>query len=404
MARVCPFVPHMKLKEAFALAVHGKVDHRDQVGRFVFATVSEKQGTNLKIHYDGWSRKWDTWSDFNVELHRYAAAGSISKRQRHRFRDLKKGDYVDVNPSQRHPGWKCGEIRKVDSKSGQVQVGYESQGKTYLYWAHIDNAAEIAEFRSKSGTVHLTRAKQLVLTMRRKRFPRDSQETIINAYCIGGPLEVQDTQTQQWVAAKVIDCENNWIVVHFEGHPAKHDQKIHVVKHRMRLRHGHQHADGALTKELSVVVTELASLNWQLELMQPFQCTDSLYRCFAVAVFGDASKYTEVRDACRKRRKSSQNEDFISDFADIVTLEQLYKISVMVFDFDHHKKKLFLSFQKEQKTSRPKRMLLVRLCRTCYQIIKAEDEGEDTKWACKMCGLKNAKERVKCQACFTAVS
>ena len=59
-----PFSSHMTLQDAFKLKIHDKIDHRDQVGRFVFATVSEKQGTNLKIHYDGWSRKWDTWSDF----------------------------------------------------------------------------------------------------------------------------------------------------------------------------------------------------------------------------------------------------------------------------------------------------------------------------------------------------
>ncbi len=65
-----------------------------------YATVGEKQATNLKIHYDGWSRKWDTWSDFNLEIHRFAVAASIGKRPSHRFHQLKKGDYVNINPSQ----------------------------------------------------------------------------------------------------------------------------------------------------------------------------------------------------------------------------------------------------------------------------------------------------------------
>eukprot|EP00486_Rosalina_sp_Unknown_P003695 CAMPEP_0201577096 /NCGR_PEP_ID=MMETSP0190_2-20130828/23310_1 /ASSEMBLY_ACC=CAM_ASM_000263 /TAXON_ID=37353 /ORGANISM="Rosalina sp." /LENGTH=715 /DNA_ID=CAMNT_0048008757 /DNA_START=120 /DNA_END=2264 /DNA_ORIENTATION=- len=155
------FESHMQLQDAFKLKVHDKIDHRDQVGRFVYATVSEKQGTNLKIHYDGWSRKWDTWSDFQKEIHRFAKAGSISKRPAHRFKQLKKGDYVDINPTQRHPGWKCGEIRRLDQKSGQVQVVYESADKNYLYWAHLDNKFEIAEFTSKSGTVHATQVDML---------------------------------------------------------------------------------------------------------------------------------------------------------------------------------------------------------------------------------------------------
>merc|ERR1712129_514107 len=145
------FQSHMSLKEASRLTIHDKIDHRDQVGRFVYATVSEKQGPNLKIHYDGWSRKWDTWSDFHKEIHRFAKAGSISKRPAHRFNELKKSDYVDINPSQRHPGWKCGEIRRLDQKSGQVQVVYECAEKNYLYWAHLDNKSEIAEFPTMSG-------------------------------------------------------------------------------------------------------------------------------------------------------------------------------------------------------------------------------------------------------------
>eukprot|EP01084_Bolivina_argentea_P038454 71086_1 len=62
---IAPFPSHMTLEEANKLQIHDKVDHRDQVGVFVYATVKEKQGTNLKIHYDGWSRKWDTWSDYS---------------------------------------------------------------------------------------------------------------------------------------------------------------------------------------------------------------------------------------------------------------------------------------------------------------------------------------------------
>eukprot|EP01083_Nonionella_stella_P028071 77304_1 len=56
--KVPPFVSHMRIEDSMPL--------RDQVGRFLFAAVTEK------IHYDGWSHKWDTWSDFCVELHLFA--------------------------------------------------------------------------------------------------------------------------------------------------------------------------------------------------------------------------------------------------------------------------------------------------------------------------------------------
>ena len=248
--------------------------------------------------------------DFSGEIHRFAVAGSISKRRAHRFEHLKKGDYVDINPTQRHPGWKCGEIRRLDQKSGQVQVVYESMDKNYLYWAHLDNIAEIAEFTSKSGTMHATQLDILqkgdiggghaseqsgsmrsqrnngngdlgndqmgghqqghgmrrgglggrgggghnqdrsrsamgaapmdemeaFQRIRAKRFPRAPNERIANKYGIGDWLEVQDTQTLHWITATVIDRENNWIVVHFDGWPSKYDQKIHAVKHEKRLR------------------------------------------------------------------------------------------------------------------------------------------------------------------------
>ena len=144
----------MALWEAFVLMEHGKLDHRDSVGRFVYATVSEKRSeTNYKIHYDGWSRKWDTWSDFKKERHRFFRVGAVSRRPAHRFEQLKKGDYVDINPVLTHPGWKVGKIKRFDEKSGQVQVSYELGDKDYLYWTHLDNEQEIAEFASESGFI-----------------------------------------------------------------------------------------------------------------------------------------------------------------------------------------------------------------------------------------------------------
>lgn len=46
--------------------------YSDQVGRFCYATIVEKSGSNLKIHYPGWKKKWDRWSDWKKEIHRFA--------------------------------------------------------------------------------------------------------------------------------------------------------------------------------------------------------------------------------------------------------------------------------------------------------------------------------------------
>jgi hypothetical protein len=72
--------------------------------------------------------------------------------------------------------------------------------------------------------------------IRAKRFPRLPNEVLNNPFNAGDWLEVRDTQTGQWVAATVIDKENNWIVVHFDGRQSKYDQKMHCVKHEKLLR------------------------------------------------------------------------------------------------------------------------------------------------------------------------
>ena len=454
------FESHMQLQDAFKLKVHDKIDHRDQVGRFVYATVSEKQGTNLKIHYDGWSRKWDTWSDFQKEIHRFAKAGSISKRPAHRFKQLKKGDYVDINPTQRHPGWKCGEIRRLDQKSGQVQVVYESADKNYLYWAHLDNKHEIAEFTSRSGTVHATQVdmlqkqnqgggqqqgqydmnnnksmqqrpmqyqqqvvnqqqynaqqqqqqqynQQMMMAaaqqepmdemeaferIRAKRFPRYPNERIDNPYGIGDWLEVQDTQTHQWITATVIDKENNWIVVHFDGWPSKYDQKIHAVKHKKRLRalgSGLQETqeEKDIKEEMANFLKEVEQLNWKLvEVDADGNC---LYRCFGIEIYGDTERHMEVRNECCKYMRNHMNffQNFIPDFesrmkeketeyewgdhVDITALSELYNVRVRVFEYDKDQKKLYMSFDQgeHEETVNLPLILLARHRKKHYNII-----------------------------------
>jgi len=428
------FQSHMTLKQGKMLKIHDKIDHRDQVGRFVFATVCEKQGTNLKIHYDGWSRKWDTWSDFNKEIHRFAIAGSISKRRAHRFCELKKSDYVDINPSQRHPGWKCGEIRRLDQKSGQVQVVYECAEKNYLYWAHLDNKEEIAEFPTQSGLNHQINGQQQQILneqnkkkqkeivpiqdemeafarIRAKRFPRYQNEVISNKYGIGDWLEVQDTQTMQWITATVIDKENNWIVVHFDGWPSKYDQKIHSVKHEKRLRElggglAETQEEKDIKEEMASFLAEVQQMNWKLVVVDADG--NCLYRCFATQIYGDTNKQSFVRHECcqymRKNRKFFEN--FIPDFdqrmfekeqeyewgdhVDITALSELYNVRVRVFEYDKEQKKLYMSFDQgehEQTINLPL-VLLARHRQKHYNIIIDPEAVHNRP-------LGNAKDREK---------
>jgi len=157
--RAAAFPSHLSLDEAYQLQIGDKVDHRDELGRFVYAEVAQKQGTVLKIHYVGWSEKWDKWSDFKQELHRFAKAGAISQRPASSLLHLKIEDVVEMNPTHKHAGWRTGTVRKIDQKSGQIQVMYEFNGQQHLYWLHRDNAAEIKQ-NSGSGAKSFAQPQQ----------------------------------------------------------------------------------------------------------------------------------------------------------------------------------------------------------------------------------------------------
>jgi len=155
----------LSLDDILSLEVGDHLDHRDFAGLFASATVLQKDGLRIYLHYNDWTSKWDRWSDAEVELFRFAKHESVSKREGHRMADLEEGDYVDINPihtrpkyKRRHSGWKHAEIKQICD--GQIKVSYKvphgNPHKTYLYWVHLDNVDEVAPFTTKAGSVRLS--------------------------------------------------------------------------------------------------------------------------------------------------------------------------------------------------------------------------------------------------------
>lgn len=145
------FMGTLGFDECDKLQIGDHIDHRDDVGRFLLATIVDSDEYKVKIHYEGWNSKWDTWCDYKNETHRFAAPRSISRKPNTRFRDLKIRDYVDINPIQRHRGWRVGQIRRMDKYSGQAQIVYKEDGQEFLYWAHLNNPEEIAPFMTRAA-------------------------------------------------------------------------------------------------------------------------------------------------------------------------------------------------------------------------------------------------------------
>merc|ERR1712176_1085998 len=338
---------------------------------------------------------------------------------------------------------KCGEIRRLDQKSGQVQVVYECAEKNYLYWAHLDNKSEIAEFPTMSGLNQANqqqlfkeqqpkksvpqkpqkqekqKPKEMIIhdemeafaRIRAKRFPRYANEVIANKYSIGDWLEVQDTQTTQWITATVIDKENNWIVVHFDGWPSKYDQKIHAVKHEKRLRElggglAETQEEKDIKEEMASFLAEVQQMNWKLVVVDADG--NCLYRCFATEIYGDTNKQSSVRKECCQYMRANQDffQNFIPDFdqrmkekeqeyewgdhVDITALSELYNVRVRVFEYDKDNAKLYMSFDQgeHEETVNLPLVLLARHRQKHYNVIVDPECVHDRP-------LQNAKHRAK---------
>ena len=145
---------NLTLHECKRLIVGSMIDFRDNKGQFHGARIIEKEGqTRFYIHYED-NHEDNEWCDCKkslFELNRFAKYKSISNRPAHRLKNVKIKDYVNINPIGRHPriGWRLGIIRKIDNKSGQIQVAYQRYDGShwYNYWVHRDNVNEIAEGR-----------------------------------------------------------------------------------------------------------------------------------------------------------------------------------------------------------------------------------------------------------------
>merc|ERR1712129_470693 len=97
------FTEYLSMRQADALKIGDKVDHRDDAGRFIKSTVLGRRcGTELRLHYDGWSSKWDSWCDYQIDLHKFALSRSISRCPRVRGKHIEEGMFVDIKPSYRH--------------------------------------------------------------------------------------------------------------------------------------------------------------------------------------------------------------------------------------------------------------------------------------------------------------
>ncbi|ETO27576.1 hypothetical protein RFI_09556 [Reticulomyxa filosa] len=190
------FPKHMTIAEAQQLQVGDVIDHRDCVGRYQVGQVlhCDNKG-NVVIKYLDWDDTWNERCNFNKELFRFAKSNIISTSwqinkykyiykyiytyiymyiciiciylylfiyvyiffifvlTRCAMKHLTVGDTLEVNPQMANDkggednlGWSRGTIRRLDDKSGQVQVQFidKRSSKIRQHWVHLDDATECA--------------------------------------------------------------------------------------------------------------------------------------------------------------------------------------------------------------------------------------------------------------------
>eukprot|EP01084_Bolivina_argentea_P050880 93590_1 len=140
------FKANLTMEEAQNLRCGDIIDHRLRPGgRFHLSVISEKDGSNLKIHplFAGNDIKYDDWMDYTQQLKCFSKPGSITNRPAHRLKHLQNGDVVDINPLQQQSGWTCGVIEVISKESGQLQIKYYFNNEDCYYWTHRDNVLEV---------------------------------------------------------------------------------------------------------------------------------------------------------------------------------------------------------------------------------------------------------------------
>eukprot|EP01084_Bolivina_argentea_P134477 237197_1 len=149
------FIHYMSFADLKKLNINDKIDHRNIFGKFIGATIVDKQYTKYKILYednDEYKRENTIWSDYEIETHKFAKYASISKCIANKMNYLEIKDNIDVNPHYNgHTGWRPGVIKEIDENSGQINVTYEINDNEYCtIWVDVANKKEIAEYGTQS--------------------------------------------------------------------------------------------------------------------------------------------------------------------------------------------------------------------------------------------------------------
>jgi len=159
-----------------------------------------------------------------------------------------KHEVYHVLETKLHTQQLINKILYLHSNSDSLITTCHRYHKCIEVWLRNNGLTPTADVQPKqllNGNGNLSKEEMDSQSARLKRFPIFGNEVIDNPYRVGDEIEFQERENLelQWVAATVVDAENNWIIIRFlntsndeDDSSFRNDRKIHVLKHKERLR------------------------------------------------------------------------------------------------------------------------------------------------------------------------
>jgi len=117
------------------LKVGDLVDAMDSDQKWFESVIIEIKGTKAKVHFKGWSSKWDSYLDIQSASIQYLHTKTP------KWRIFQEGDEIEIRSEGEPPRWYDGKVLQVDKKAQKIHVKASSE-KGFTRWVEI-NGEEI---------------------------------------------------------------------------------------------------------------------------------------------------------------------------------------------------------------------------------------------------------------------
>ena len=356
---------HAELQSALELGIQSEI-------------IMSRDGNRFELTDDGWLLMKHLKKRNKKDL---VDAQSTNDARRISVNSVQCGDWVEVR-NKKTLQWVAATV--IIRGADWINVLYDgSMG--IVETLHLEDAHRMRVLRSGISESQQRESQQMedIITG-----IHDTTNGRYGKYNVDDWVEVQDKQTEQWIAAQVINRGVNWVMVNnetldifAEGHRLrdlgsglmKSKKRVMLEREEKRLKkmiEGQQmrkwvsQHNRAIKKRRrrkssnDCFVAEIKKHGWNLKVEDGDG--NCLFRCFATEIYGNTNKHGLVRWRCcgYLRKNQAFFENFIPDFesrmkekeqtrewgdhVDIIAFSELYNVRVRVYEYDDQMKTMIV--------------------------------------------------------------